>query len=247
MNILPDDIFSEIDKYWNKTIVYTFPKQHGFDEINYINYLYQRSTHFHDYIDVDDFPDFREGKLEFTFAIAHDLILEMVDDDFKHPVDEFAMKINVDIENCTCSKTCPNRKLMNFKRNILDELRINYMHYHHSLNRLNHLAAYDNYTETLNVCDYKCINCCIIVKENTFGRKLDNINTLYCEFCINRFKGQSREFYLEKYKEHISGLVSKYKNRYDEIINFLRCPLPKEYYISGYNNNKILFTLSEVV
>lgn len=266
MNILPDDIFNTIDNYWNKTIIYTFPKQLEDHAAEYLEDSYQRSTHFHDYIKVDNIPDFRLGKFTFTFDIVDDLLLEWNEEDdyFKHSelADEFAMKvqINWNAENCTCHdyEICRECELKNFKKNILNELRINYMYYYHSLNKFNYLNdvcrdIYNNedFTKQLHICedDYKCINRCDFhVKENNFERKLDNIDTLYCRVCVNKFKNRQSEFYAYMYAEYISELVFRYKNKYDEIIDFLRNPIPEHYWISGYGyGNKLLFTLSDII
>lgn len=254
MNILPEDIFDTLDKYWGKTVIYTFPKQ---DDYEYLEDSYQRSKHFNDFIKVDNVPDFREGKFEFTFDIDDELLLEWEDEDdyFRHP--ELGYEISIKVNGM--SWDIEDSELVNIKKNLLDKLRISYMFYFHALNKVNYINdnenytnnnfINDNYTKRLHVCedDAKCINHCgFYTEDGDFERDLDNMETLYCRVCFSKFRENSKEFHAKKYKEHLINLVAKYKAEYDTIIEFLRNPIPKSYYITDYNNKKITFTLSDL-
>lgn len=256
-NILPDNIFDKLDEYWNKTVVYTCPKQ---EDVEYLDDLYPRSTYFNDFIEVDELPDFKEGYHKFTFDLCNDLLIEWDEEDdyFIHPelANEYTIRVlnkeYWNVKDCQCKNRgeCEPCLLMNAKKNILDKLRSIYSDYCTTSEMYEYAKVININSESyLHSPGFKyvskCIgNCGFYPAEFGMICNLNEIKTLYCNVCLSRMKGlKSKESLFNNYKDYLLNKLNEHKEEYNEIVDFLKNPLPQTYEFT----DEILFQLSEVI
>lgn len=104
---------------------------------------------------------------------------------------------------------------------------------------LEELEYFKNYSETDLM---KCINGCGFNTKIKSDRDFNNIETLYCNVCLGKIKIDDHK---KQYKLYLENNKIAYMKRYNELMEFLKNPLPKKIYLSQLNGPDIEATLVE--
>ena len=203
-------LFSNLDDYYQTNVIYKFNTPISNDTLEYLEDSFPRTNHFNEFVNYSDTYEITYYDISFIFEGNEEVQWFEDDDWFFQP--------NDDCPFCPSNEggeRCRDCMLNDFKNTLYNKLRTLY-----------------NNINTENYDDNKCILSCGFHTKTYLGpddkRDLSNPGTLYCRIHSTNFSADL----LMRYRENLKNALLE---KYNEIINFLKEPLPLKYEIHDEN------------